>query len=571
MIRLSAAAALLSASLAAQTIATPPPPAPPVVQSQTTGATPEHGTTLSGPAAFSISGVVLSATTGTPLDRAEVTLSTPGQFGSPVAEDVTAENGSFHFDHLQAGRYHLEGSRRGYITSGYQEHDGFYTGVVTGANLAASGLRLELLPTAVIGGTVSDDSGEPIAGAQVRLFREDNRSGEQRIINTQTDTTDDTGTYEFSRVRAGTFYLVVSARPWYAFHPRPKTDDNGNPLPPDEQPHSPLDVAYSTTYYENGSDSDSATPLQVNAGDHVEADFSLHAVPAIHIQIRLQPPSEHRGVPMPQVMQRVFGTDEYEAAQEMAFGTPGGGMIADLSGIAPGRYVLRQYGSAGEGNRSASVDLTANSSAIDFASAGVPGADVNGKIAMANGNKLPEHTRVLLTPADGGPSRENTEVAADGSFALHGVAPGSYDVEVFSSTRISILQMMASGATVQGNRITVAAQPVLLAATLAHGTTAVNGYAKAGGRGMGGVMILLVPHDPAARDLYRRDQSNTDGSFTLNRVIPGDYMLVAIEDGWGLDWAQPAAIAPYLARGIRVRVAGQRSLDLPAAVEVQGR
>jgi hypothetical protein len=131
--------------------------------------------------------------------------------------------------------------------------------------------------------------------------------------------------------------------------------------------------------------------------------------------------------------------------------------------------------------------------------------------------------------------------------------------------------MLASGAEAQGNRITVAGQPVLLAATLARGATTVTGYARQNNKRTGGVMILLVPRNPALHDLYRRDQTNTDGSFRLDRVVPGDYTLVAIDDGWTLEWARPEVMAPYLARGVHVRVASQRTIELPAPVEVQPR
>jgi len=524
-----------------------------------------------GAASFSISGIVVSAATGTPLDRAEVTLFVSGPNGAQVAQAVTGENGYFGFEHLDAGRYQIQGFRRGYISGGYEEHDGYVTGIVTGTGLDSGGLRLALLPTSVIGGTVVDDSGEPVAGAQVRLFRQDQRNGEETIINTQTQMTDDTGAYEFSRVRAGTFYIAVTASPWYAFHSSPKTDSNGNVLPPDQQPHSALDVAYSTTFYPNGTDSDTATPIAVKAGDHVEADFSLHAVPAIHIQIRLPASGNGQGVPMPQLMQQVFGAEENTSASQFVTGTKDGGVVGDYSGIAPGHYTLNQYGQPGDANRSASVDLTMNQT-VDFSSASAGGADVSGKIAMASGDKLPSRIRLSLVPVDGSPSREGGSVSDDGSFDLRSVSPGRYDVQVGSpGASVSILQMMATGAEVQGNRITVAGQAVLLAATLARGATTVSGYAQQNGKPLGGAMIVLVPRDPALRDLYRRDQSNTDGSFTLSRVVPGGYRLVAIEDGWTLEWGRPEVMAPYLARGIRVEVTGQRELAMPEAVQVQTR
>jgi hypothetical protein len=564
----------LSPVLAAQLVPSPPPPPPPQAQYDTP---PEKSATLSGPATFSISGTVVSATTGTPLDRAEVSLSTPGPRGSQVAESITTENGSFRFDRLQAGKYRLSASRRGYITAGYQDHDGFFTGIVTGRNLSTDGLRLELLPTAIIGGVVTDDSGEPVGGAQVHLFRLDQYTGEGKIVGAGQDTTDDTGTYEFARLKAGTYYVGVSASPWYAFHPGRKTDASGNPLPDDQQPHSPLDVAYGMTFYENATDSASASAISLNAGDRTEINLSMHAVPAIHIQVTLRAAEQGagRGIIMPMLSQDVFGEQQMQPGGVTWMTTRDNNQtLGEFGGIAPGHYVLRQFQQpgGGEGPRTAAVDLTTNQT-VDFTAASVSGVDVSGKVVMASGAKLPNRTRISLVPAEGGSSRESALIDADGAFALHSVPPGRYDVQLGASgAQLAVAQMAANGADFEGSHITVAAEPVLLAATLASGSTTITGYARRDGKPLGGAMILLVPRDPnASRQLIRRDQSNSDGSFTLNGVIPGSYTLVAIVDGWTLDWASPEVIAPYLSRGVRVRVTGQKSLDLPTAVEVQPR
>jgi len=578
-IRASIAAALLlgaAGALAGQAIVPPPPPPPPpAVQAQTAPASddsPDATSRLSGPAAYTIAGMVVSASGGTPLDRAEVSLTTPGPRGSPIAQTITSENGGFRFDRLQAGKYRLEVSRRGYITSAYQDHDGFATAIVTGPDLDTSGLRFELKPSAIIGGTVTDDAGEPVGGAQVRLFRREARTGESHIIGAGTDITDDTGVYEFARLRAGTYFIAVTTSPWYAFHPGAKTDDNGNPLPPDQQPRSPLDVAYPTTYYPNALDSDSAAPLTLNAGDHVQADFSLHAVPAIHVQVRVPTGGEGRGTPMPMLMQQIFSSEQNQQIGGMFSTVKNDVMTVDLGGVAPGHYVLRQFGQGGETPRTAGVDLTSDAT-VDFnAVAGLSGGvDVSGKLAMVAG-KLPERVTVQLTATGRDANIPGVRAGADGTFEFHSVAPGTYDLQVRATgSSLSVTQLAVSGGESQGNRITVAAEPVLIAASIASGSTTVTGYAKLDGKGVGGVMIVLVPRDPASHDLYRRDQSDTDGSFTLNRVVPGSYTLVAIQDGWTLEWARPEAIAPYLARGVRIQTSGQKTLEVPNAVEVQPR
>jgi hypothetical protein len=54
-------------------------------------------------------------------------------------------------------------------------------------------------------------------------------------------------------------------------------------------------------------------------------------------------------------------------------------------------------------------------------------------------------------------------------------------------------------------------------------------------------------------------------------VVPGAYTVVAIEDGWNLDWSDPVVMAPYAAAGAPVTVpagAGKSvSLLGPVAVE----
>jgi len=64
-----------------------------------------------------------------------------------------------------------------------------------------------------------------------------------------------------------------------------------------------------------------------------------------------------------------------------------------------------------------------------------------------------------------------------------------------------------------------------------------------------------------------------DGSFLLHDVAPGDYTVVAIENGWELDWSEPAIIAYYAQHGQLVSVAAGKegSQRLASRVEVQSK
>jgi hypothetical protein len=85
-------------------------------------------------------------------------------------------------------------------------------------------------------------------------------------------------------------------------------------------------------------------------------------------------------------------------------------------------------------------------------------------------------------------------------------------------------------------------------------------------------MVLLVPKDFAVFPaLARRDQSDSDGSFALRDVAPGQYTVVAIENGWDLDWERPEVISRYLPGGVAVSVteSSGKLVRLSQAVPVQ--
>jgi hypothetical protein len=87
-------------------------------------------------------------------------------------------------------------------------------------------------------------------------------------------------------------------------------------------------------------------------------------------------------------------------------------------------------------------------------------------------------------------------------------------------------------------------------------------------------MIVLVPKDPALNPAeFRRDQSDSDGSFMLPDVIPGDYTIVAIKDGWDLEWMRTQTIRKYLAGGIAIAVSEKSEplIKLTPSVPVQAR
>jgi hypothetical protein len=125
------------------------------------------------------------------------------------------------------------------------------------------------------------------------------------------------------------------------------------------------------------------------------------------------------------------------------------------------------------------------------------------------------------------------------------------------------------GKAYAGNLVTVAERPLELTATVMPGETSIQGHVQKNGKGLAGVMVVLVPRNPAANlDLFRRDQSDSDGSFSLRDAVPGQYTVVAIEDGWGLEWSRPEVIGRFLPGGIPVTVTERSGKLLPLSQAV---
>ena len=90
---------------------------------------------------------------------------------------------------------------------------------------------------------------------------------------------------------------------------------------------------------------------------------------------------------------------------------------------------------------------------------------------------------------------------------------------------------------------------------MASALSKISGTARREGKPTAGAMILLVPEN-AEMNLpkFRRDQSDSDGSFTLHDVLPGHYRLLAIEDGWELEWANLSFLRTRLERAQKMEV-----------------
>src|SRR5712691_11679429 len=132
-----------------------------------------------------------------------------------------------------------------------------------------------------------------------------------------------------------------------------------------------------------------------------------------------------------------------------------------------------------------------------------------------------------------------------------------------------IRSLTSASAKTSGRSLEIAtAQDVTVTINASNGNGRITGVALKKDKPAGGVMIILAPLDLKSNPaLFRRDQSDSDGTFTLNAVVPGRYTLVAIEDGWDLEWADPAVLQKYIAGGENVQIAPDQKTDVSVKVQ----
>lgn len=243
----------------------------------------------------------------------------------------------------------------------------------------------------------------------------------------------------------------------------------------------------------------------------------------------------------------------------------------EISGIPAGRYDVRIQGN-GFSSQMNGVDLTKDGEEIDTQKA-EPSSNVRVSAQVSWESSTPPQFVVGLR-SNNRSMAAAARINAKGEGDMNEVSAGRYEVVVFGGAKpYSISRMSAEGAEVSGHTITVAAgSSPTLSITLLAGSVEVDGIAKRAGKGFAGAMVVLVPKDPENnRDLFRRDQSDLDGTFSLHNVVPGSYTIIAIENGWDLDWSKPQVIAAYAKHVRTVEVGNRDRMTLPEEVEVQAK
>jgi hypothetical protein len=259
----------------------------------------------------------------------------------------------------------------------------------------------------------------------------------------------------------------------------------------------------------------------------------------------------------------------------------------DFGGLTPGIYEVRMNGPNGRPTGEVrQIEVRAGSQTVLSLDSAKPTVPVTIRIEGLQDNEVTSvelvdtetGQRLISTPQRGGrgvfefgrdrgpggrPDRGDDEDQGDdpeefrpgaGSGRTVNVAPHTYEVYVSGIAGVYLTGMTATGAKTFGRVVTLdGAATLTLKVAKTHAS--VEGVATIAGKPAEGAMVLLVPATlgaPGSLSAIQRDETNTDGSFLIDNVVPGRYILVVIDHGWNVTWRDPATLAHYLVHGIPV-------------------
>jgi len=438
-------------------------------------------------------GTVMSALTGTPIAHAQVV----------AGKDNGASTDS-------AGRWRIAAipcDVKRFTVS----HAGFLDVTVEAGSI-------RMTPEAAVFGKVLDDAGDPIAGAEVRIFKSVVQHGKRVMGSYGSVNANAAGEYRASSLAAGSYMLCArSSRVTYPV-------GGGGP------------VAYGETC---------SPALPMEAAQERREDFHLPAVPGVHVRGTVT------GVPAGARIEVSIanGPVTGQASQIVKGGT------FDFAGVLPGAYVVEGLALVDGSSRLANAEVNVGASDVEgVALTFVASVTVDAVIRAASG-KLPDDFRlnVNLIPSDPGfyvgiPERDSSENKLEWSA----IAPGKYRIDAISPAEPWYVQSVGlDGRDVRGEEFTIGPSSGPIEIALGDDGGSLKGsVADADGKPVSAQIMLLRGNLPPLQA-----RSEADGSFKIGTVPPGDYLAYAFDDVRMVEYAEPDWMRQHAGPGVSVTVA----------------
>jgi hypothetical protein len=485
----------------------------------------------SEPGTAAIRGRVTAADTGRPLRAAHVTLAAT-ESGREGQTTNTNADGRYEIKDLPAGRYTLSVARSGYLTLKYGQRrpleqakplDVLDRQVIDRADFT-------LPKMALIGGRITDETGDPIAGVNVFAMRSAFFEGRRRLVPAGVGRaeTDDTGRYRLSGLYPGTYYILATTRETWTVNSRGTADVMG----------------FAPTYSPGTTAATDAKRVTVGIGQEILGqDFAL--IPGRTVKVSGTAFDSH-GQPL--AGQSVGLSQEFRSAESGgAFFSAGSGLVSadgtfTIRHVPPGEYALqaRANGPAAH-QEAATVPIFVG--AVDVDNVVVvtsAGWSMSGQVITDAGAPpafAPDRVSVVgrMVVAARNPRQGFGQVKEDWTFSI---------ADIFGAARLSVRLPdewtvkairhegreigdapieMKSGEQMSGVQIMISDRVTRVAGQVVNGKSAASAD--------GTVIVFSSETEKWFQDsrFVRAARPDQQGAFDVKGLPPGDYLAVAVD------------------------------------------
>ena len=523
--------ALILAILAAGPTQTPPP---------------RDQRTVAPPGAAVISGRIVDAQSGRPIGLATLTASAP-ELGSENRTISTNSEGRYELRNLPAGRYSLSVSRTGYLTLRYGQRRPLEQGSVLQLldRQIADNVDFALPRMSVISGRITDEEGEPVAGALVSAMQVLFFDGGRRPVFAGVgagNSTDEAGQFRIGGLVPGDYFVLADLRETW-----PGTEAGVERL-----------FGYSTTYFP-GTTSAGARRVTVGLGaEAAHTDFSLMPGRSANVSGMVV---DSLGRPVANGMVSLAQSVGGQEGGRFSRGGDGG-PIGDegrftIRDVMPGEYTLRalvrsEIGTPGE---LAMMPITIDGVDVEVSVATSSGWTATGQVVTDSGSaaRVPRD-RIFISSRSIVPTGISTvsgnplgpgRVRPDSSFFLDGIF-GRARLVVSVPDGWMVKAILHNGLDVAGKPIdtpnggTLSGVQILLSDTL----TSVSGQLTddTGASQTAGTVLVFSP-DPErwfeSSWFVRAVRPDQRGRYEVKGLPAGEYLAVALDYVQDRMWNDP--------------------------------
>jgi hypothetical protein len=504
----------------------PPPRTPP--RATRPGEDPQKGTSV-------LRGYVVASDTGNPIRRALVrATSQDGRSGGMTQTDA---DGRFEIKELLGGRYTLMVSKAGYVSMSYgqrrPEQQGTVLEITDGTMVDK--IAFSLPRGGVITGTVLDEFGDPVAGAQVNALRFRYMNGARRMMPSGGGQTDDRGMFRMYGLAPGDYFVSAAVR-------APQQIMMG----PTSVASSPAE-GYAPTYYPGTPNPAEATRISVRAAQETSnISLALIATRLSNVSGRAVTSAN---APVVQGMVMMIPADRLSVG--VSAGMSNAMTRADgtfqLIGVAPGTYnlSLRPRGMPTPDAEFASMRVTVGADNLDNVLLVTSrGAIARGIVTTDEG--IPPPMRPEQVTLFARPTEPDTMMMAPGDSKVH--PDWTFEMTGLSEARLftgnvseapdwSLKAVLHNGIDVTDTPIDfVPGQTVDgFEIVLSRKRTELSGQIS-GERGAPetDATVVVFSEDPArwgfGTRYVRTARPNQDGRYNLRGLPPHDYLVVVVKD-----------------------------------------